>query len=99
MIMSILAMTLALIDNGGRRLGIDRRQYSYTDHIPNGRLELDRRTGVDRRFGSERRNGEDRRNGEIVFKKIKRPENDMRSGVNRRADSGRRAAFATVKVA
>lgn len=97
--MSISAMTLALIDNGGRRLDIDRRQYLYTDHIPNGRLERDRRSGIDRRCGSERRNGECRRNGEIIFKKIKRLENDLRERVDRRADSDRRAAFATVRVA
>ena len=97
--MSISAMTLALIDNGGRRLGIDRRQYSYTDHIPNGRLDGDRRNGIDRRCGSERRNDECRRSGEIIFKKIKRPENDLREMINRRTDSDRRTAFATVKVA
>ena len=91
-------MTLALIDNGGRRLGIDRRQYSYTDHIPNDRLNEDRRRGIDRRCGSEQRNGVDRRSSEVVLKKIKRPSNDMRSGVDRRADSDRRTAFAAFKV-
>ena len=38
-----------LPDNGGRRLGIDRRQFSYDFHIP------------ERRLGKERRNGDDRR--------------------------------------
>ena len=33
----------------GRRLGIERRQFSYTQHIP------ERRSGKDRRGGSDRR--------------------------------------------
>lgn len=42
--------TLALkYDNGGRRLGIDRRQFSYPLHIPERRSGLDRRRGMDRR--------------------------------------------------
>jgi len=36
-------------DNGGRRSGIDRRQFSYSGHMP------------ERRSGEERRNGGDRR--------------------------------------
>jgi len=38
-----------LIDNGGRRLGVDRRQFSYLTHIP------ERRSGKERRSGSDRR--------------------------------------------
>ena len=38
-----------LIDNGGRRLGVDRRVYSYSFHVP------ERRNGQDRRNGSDRR--------------------------------------------
>ena len=38
-----------LLDNGGRRLGFDRRVYSYSFHIP------ERRNGKDRRNGSDRR--------------------------------------------
>jgi hypothetical protein len=34
---------LFLSDRGGRRLGIDRRRFSYTQHIP------ERRNGIDRR--------------------------------------------------
>jgi len=34
-----------------RRLGIDRRRFSYDVHIP------ERRTGEERRFGAEHRNG------------------------------------------
>lgn len=36
-------------DNGGRRSGLDRRQYACRLHIP------------ERRSGQDRRNGEDRR--------------------------------------
>ena len=36
-------------DNGGRRTGIDRRQFSYAVHIP------ERRSGTDRRAGNDRR--------------------------------------------
>jgi hypothetical protein len=39
-------------DNGGRRSGIERRRFSYSDHIP------ERRGGVDRRCGKDRRDGE-----------------------------------------
>ena len=38
-------------DNGGRRLSIDRRQYSYLAHLPERRSGKDRRTGFDRRSG------------------------------------------------
>lgn len=38
-------------DNGGRRVGSDRRQFSYNGHIPERRLEEDRRGGTDRRSG------------------------------------------------
>ena len=36
-------------DNGGRRLRIDRRQFSYTMHIPERRSGKERRNGLDRR--------------------------------------------------
>lgn len=42
-----------LNDNGGRRSGVDRRQFSYTDHIPERRAGEDRRSGFDRRSGLE----------------------------------------------
>jgi hypothetical protein len=38
-----------LPDNDGRRLGIDRRQFSYDFHIPELRSGKDRRSGLDRR--------------------------------------------------
>jgi hypothetical protein len=40
---------IKLRDNGGRRSGIERRQYSYTSHIPEGRNGEDRRNRKDRR--------------------------------------------------
>jgi hypothetical protein len=39
-----------LPDNGGRRSGIDRRQFSYTAHIPERRSGKERRSGLDRRL-------------------------------------------------
>jgi hypothetical protein len=38
-----------LKDNGGRRLGIERRRFSYTHYIPERRFGNDRRSGRDRR--------------------------------------------------
>jgi hypothetical protein len=43
-------MKQVLPDNGGRRSGIDRRQFSYTAHIPELRSGKERRSGVDRRL-------------------------------------------------
>jgi hypothetical protein len=37
------------VDNGGRRSGGDRRNYSYSLHIPERRQGNDRRIGEDRR--------------------------------------------------
>jgi DNA-binding XRE family transcriptional regulator len=36
-------------NNGGKRLGLDRRQYSYDKHIPESRSGNDRRSELDRR--------------------------------------------------
>ena len=41
---------LISLDNGGRRCGGDRRNYSYTLHIPERRSGKDRRNGQDRRI-------------------------------------------------
>jgi hypothetical protein len=38
-------------DNGGRRSGIERRQFAYSDHVPERRSGNDRRKVVDRRCG------------------------------------------------
>jgi hypothetical protein len=43
-------------DNGGRRSGVDRRQYSYATHVPERRSSRDRRNGKDRRSEYGRRN-------------------------------------------
>lgn len=40
---------VALCDKGGRRVGFERRRYSYTCYIPERRSGEDRRTGGDRR--------------------------------------------------
>ena len=42
-----------IIDSGGRRLGVDRREFLYAVHIP------ERRSGNERRCGGDRRNGKD----------------------------------------
>jgi hypothetical protein len=85
---------MVLKDNGGRRLGIESREFSYTNHVPNKRTQEDRRSGIDRRCGLERRQGTDRRSGEVILKKILRPKNDLREGIGRRSGIERRLAFA-----
>jgi hypothetical protein len=47
---SILVMIQILPDNGGRRSGVDRREFSYTSHIPERRSGKERRSGNDRRL-------------------------------------------------
>jgi len=42
-------MKNVLSDKGGRRTGIDRRQFSYALHIPERRSGKERRSGRDRR--------------------------------------------------
>jgi len=37
-------------DNGGKRLELDRRQFSYDKHIPERRSDKERRNGLDRRL-------------------------------------------------
>jgi hypothetical protein len=37
-------------DNGGRRRGDDRRQFSYAMYLPERRTGNDRRSGTDRRM-------------------------------------------------
>jgi len=39
----------SFLDNGGERSGIERRQFSYTSHIPERRSGKDRRSADDRR--------------------------------------------------
>lgn len=65
---------LRVRDNGGRRSGVDRRKFLYTDHIPERRAVRDRRNGLDRRSGPNRRDG-----------KVQTLEMNRRSGLERRA--------------
>ncbi len=37
------------MDNGGRRIGFERRHFSYDGYIPERRSELERRNGIERR--------------------------------------------------
>jgi hypothetical protein len=46
---AVAAEKMILNDNGGRRLGDDRRLFSYNGHIPERRSGKERRTGLDRR--------------------------------------------------
>jgi len=45
-----MGMSRILPDNAGRRLGIDRRQFSYDFHIPERRPGKERRSELDRRL-------------------------------------------------
>ncbi len=87
-------VVVQITDNGGRRSGIDLRQFSYTDHIPERRADQDRRCGLDRRSGLERRTCEDRRCG--IDKRTERKGGEkiieMRKYKERRSSSNRRAA-------
>jgi len=47
--MSDIDEKLNIFDNGGRRSGTERRNYSYSLYIPDRRREKDRREGKDRR--------------------------------------------------
>jgi hypothetical protein len=49
-------MKQVLPDNGGRRTGIDRRQFSYTLHIPERRSGKERRSELDRRIKQRKSN-------------------------------------------
>ena len=54
-----------MVDNGGTRLGIDRRIFEYSAYIPERRSGRDRRKGFDRRNSIVPRRDSERRN---VFK-------------------------------
>jgi DNA-binding XRE family transcriptional regulator len=43
-------MATFIRDNGGERLGLDRRQFSYDRHIPERRSDQDRRSKLDRKL-------------------------------------------------
>lgn len=44
-----MTVSFSANDNGGRRLGLERRRFSYTAYIPERRSGEDRRSGLDRR--------------------------------------------------
>jgi hypothetical protein len=46
-----LDMAVSQNDNGGRRLGLERREFSYDIHLPERRSNAIRRSNVDRRNG------------------------------------------------
>lgn len=64
-------------DNGGRRSGIERRRFSYAEHIPERRSGEDRRVSDDRRSGVDRRCINDRR-GEMDWTETVPVERRMR---------------------
>jgi hypothetical protein len=63
-------MALFSNDYGGRRMGIDRRQFSYLLHVPERRSDTDRRSGIDRRDGRELRQNEDKERRTIFLRNI-----------------------------
>ncbi len=56
-----VAKELKTTDNGGTRLGIDRRKFEYTAYIPEQRSGRERRKGFDRRSGITLRRVAERR--------------------------------------
>ena len=42
-----------IIDHGGRRLGLERRQFDYSHYYPERRVGLERRTHPERRIESK----------------------------------------------
>ena len=50
--LDVLRTVFSFRKNGGRRLGIDRRQFSYHANIPESRSDQDRRIIKERRNGA-----------------------------------------------
>jgi hypothetical protein len=86
-----------LSDHGGRRIGLERRRFSYAEHIPERRCGEDRRSGIDRRTGVDRRNGMDRRAAteRRATERGDRRETPNRRGADERRDSDDRRAVMT----
>ena len=84
--MNTFSILNLLVDKGGRRLSVDRRQFSYTVHVPDRRYKSDRRSEHDRRFVVDQRSEKDRRAGHIVELKFE----NMRRGLDRRCGTERR---------
>jgi hypothetical protein len=55
--MNVSDYHLPIVDNGGARTRLDRRQHAEIDYHP------EKRTGVDRRKGSDRRGSPGRKRG------------------------------------
>ncbi len=62
--------SFSLENDRDRRLGIDRRRFSYDVHIP------ERRSGTERRRGTESGNGTERKNG-VGFRMSPKERSDM----------------------
>jgi len=56
-----MKMELKIADNGGTRVGIDRRKFHYTAYVPEKRSVMDRRKEFDRRSSMARKRGFERR--------------------------------------
>jgi hypothetical protein len=79
--------SIQYFDNGGRRVGLERRSFSYDGVLPEMRADTDRRSGEDRRCYMERRKGLDRRNGSHLVRTAfgeRRSPSDRRSRMDRR---------------
>jgi hypothetical protein len=77
-------------DNGGRRVGIERRQFSYASHIPERRYSEGRRSCVERRMIIDRRENEDRRESLNRRSNHDQPLIDLRNYKDRRGSVNRR---------
>ncbi|MEJ2658678.1 MAG: hypothetical protein P8012_16075 [Desulfobacterales bacterium] len=55
--------------NGDKRLGLDRRQYSYDKHIPERRSGKERRNGFDRKLKISNNNKKDVYQAESIAEK------------------------------
>ena len=64
--MSDAVVVFNLVDNGGRRYGIERRHFSYSGHVPERRCGEDRRKTQDRRNAIDRREDNDRRGRRVA---------------------------------
>lgn len=84
-----LYLSYDLSDKGGRRIGLERRRFSYAEHIPERRCGEDRRKGSDRRTGIERRSGMDRR---APTDRRSTSRGDRRGKPNRRGEQNRRVS-------
>ena len=60
-VMNFLKNDEVIKDNGESRIGLERRQFSYTAHIPERRSGRDRRKSLERRKAIHRMRRPDRR--------------------------------------